>query len=731
MLNPAILRPPILDPFPRRRLLRPDGTGVRPGRALFVLLQVVIALALAAAACARAGVLQAGNLRERFAPPYVVGEKATDVPVWPIFKQNGPATDLIGYVFESIDLAPIPGFSGTPLNLLIAMNPEGEFLDVKVLSHHEPVFLDGLGEEPLFRFVSQYKGLSLKQNIKIGAHTRDMAQSTNVYIDGVAKATASVRIINQTMLSAALKIARAKLHYSASKEPELIAHVRPELFEPMDWNALLGSGLVAHRSLRGRDVEAAFTGTIAARHPMDAEPGPQEVFTDLYAAFVDIPSVGRNLFDEAALAALRARSHDDDHVLLLLSNGPYAFLGDDHVRGSVPDRLGLRQDNLPIELRDMDLELVPRGAPPFAMARVFRIIGASSLDLGQPVELDLRVTRSVGVVYPERIARDFALSIRVPERYLVPAADDQKGWQSIWRARAGEIAVLLLALLFLSVVLAKMPPLVTRFDLLRRFRPPFLLFTLGFIGWYAQAQLSIVNLVALLQASLVGRSWTFFLYDPLGTILWGYVIASLFVWGRGAFCGWLCPYGALQELVALAARLLRVPVIRMRRVWDARLKWLKYAILAAITAGACVSTALSDRLVEVEPFKTAITLLFVRSWPYAAYAAGLVLLGVFVNKFFCRYLCPLGAALALLGRMRRWDWIARRSQCGTPCQTCRHRCSYQAIDPGGRIQYDECFQCMDCVAIYRSDQECAPLLFEAKRHRTILLAQAGLAGEAR
>ena len=442
-----------------------------------------------------------------------------------------------------------------------------------------------------------------------------------------------------------------------------------------------------------------------------------------------------------------------DHLLLLLSNGPYGFLGEDAVRGAVPDRLALHQDGLPLEMRDMDLDVVPRGAPPFAMSKVFRIIGAAGLDIGQPIGLDLRVTRSVGVVYPERVSRDFTLKLDIPGRYVIASGDDQKGWRPIWRARAGEITVLLLALAGLALVLAgaslavpampaaagaplparpqpsaarlaaSLAPLVTRLRTLRIVRPLYLVFTLVFIGWYAQAQLSIVNLVALLDAARAGRSWAFFLFDPLSTLLWLFVLASLFVWGRGTFCGWLCPYGALQELAALAGRLARVPVIRLRSAWDARLKWLKYAVLAAIVLASLYSAALTDALVEVEPFKTAITLVFIRSWPFAAYAAALVVLGIFINKFFCRYLCPLGAALALAGRLRRWDWIGRRAECGTPCQTCRYRCSYQAIDSAGRVHYDECFQCMDCVAIFESDTECAPRLLAAKGRRTITIKE--------
>src|SRR5450631_128108 len=118
--------------------------GMRRGTALSLFLRSALALCLTWSCLARAGVLTDTDIRECFPAPYLVGEKATDIPVWPIFKQNGPASDLVGYVFESIDLAPLPGFSGTPLNLLIAMNPDGQFFDVRVLSQHEPVFLDGL-----------------------------------------------------------------------------------------------------------------------------------------------------------------------------------------------------------------------------------------------------------------------------------------------------------------------------------------------------------------------------------------------------------------------------------------------------------------------------------------------------------------------------------------------------------------------------------------------------------
>jgi polyferredoxin len=60
-------------------------------------------------------------------------------------------------------------------------------------------------------------------------------------------------------------------------------------------------------------------------------------------------------------------------------------------------------------------------------------------------------------------------------------------------------------------------------------------------------------------------------------------------------------------------------------------------------------------------------------------------------------------------------WIPRRAECGTPCQTCRHRCEYQAIATSGTVDYAECFQCLDCVAIHQDAKRCMPLIREHKR----------------
>jgi transcriptional regulator of nitric oxide reductase len=676
---------------------------------------------------ARAGVLTRSDLVKRFPAPLMVGDKQAELAVWPLFRQNRTATELVGYVFESIDLAPIPGFAGVPINLLVAIDPKGSFLEVAVLSQHEPVFLDGLGEAPLFAFVMQYKNLSLKQSINIDSKTKRLRapDAGHAYLDGVSKATASVRIINQSVLSAALKVARKKLGFAQGRDPDQMARIKPDLFETKSVAQLLDAGLIQHVRVTNRDVEQLFAGSPGAGLDPEALASPDKVFIDLYLAVASVPTVGRNLLTAPSWDKLHKRLEEGDHALLLMSSGRYSILADDFIRGSVPERLALKQDALPIDLRDLDIgmALAGGGALPTASVTVLRVISQAGLDPARPFDFTLPITRNKGIVYPERITRDIHFSVRVPEQFYLAAEGSNQSWPGIWNSRRVELLVLAAALALLAGALLRQRLTANgaRFDWFRR---AYLLFTIGFIGYYAQGQLSIVNITGVLQALLARRSLEFLMFDPMTVLLWGFTVLSLIILGRGTFCGWLCPFGALQEATGKFGQWLKLPQLRIRARTDARLKLIKYPMLGAILVSALVAPALTDRLVELEPFKTAITLNFVRSWPYVAYAVGLLLLSMFVYKFFCRYLCPFGAALALLGRFRILDWIPRRAECGTPCQTCRHRCDYQAITAAGAISYDECFQCMDCVVIYSSGEKCAPLMLEVKRARTIPIARA-------
>jgi NosR/NirI family nitrous oxide reductase transcriptional regulator len=200
------------------------------------------------------------------------------------------------------------------------------------------------------------------------------------------------------------------------------------------------------------------------------------------------------------------------------------------------------------------------------------------------------------------------------------------------------------------------------------------------------------------------------LLEPMILIIAAYTLVSLLLIGRGVFCGWLCPFGALQELLAQAARVLRLPQWTPSPALESRLRYGKYIAAAVLLVMAFVSTGAAESAAEIEPFKTAITAKFTRAWPYVAYALALLAIGLFTERAYCRFLCPLGGVLAALDRFHLLDRLRRRAECGSPCRLCEAACPVRAIEKSGKIVTAECFQCLDCQVEYFDDQRCPPLV---------------------
>ncbi|MBS1161681.1 MAG: nitrous oxide expression regulator, NosR [Proteobacteria bacterium] len=671
---------------------------------------------------ARAGELGKAEIARRFPPPVQVGDKLTTVPAWPLTSELTPDAGPLGYVFESIDLAPIPGFEGTPFNLLIAIDARGNFTAVEVLRQHEPVFLSGLGEGPLQAFVRQYEGHNLKQAISIsnpyGGRHQPTAGGGRVVLDGVTKATASIHVVNQTVLSAALAVARAQLDLAIPGRTAPAAQVRSELFAAKDFAALLQAGEIVHQRWSNAEIEALFAGSDGAALDAVGNADPAGEFIDLYLAYLNAPTLGRALLGDAAYGDLMRRLEPGQSAYWLAASGRQGLLEADFVRGTTPARLTLSQDGAPLEARDADLDFPPPpGAPPFNSLLILKTPAFAALDPGRGVNLKLEVVREKGQVYPTVFRQNLSLDYTPPAGYFIWPPTPLPEWLVAWQAHWPDLALIGVALAGLSVVLWRPRWLAMERRRLQIFRLGFLAFTLVFIGWHAQGQLSIVQLTGAVKTLRAGQGLGSFLFDPVSLLLIAFTLLSFFIWGRGTFCGWLCPFGALQEFVGLAARRLKIRKRHLPPRLEARLEQGRYALLGGLLLAALLAPHWAEKLVELEPFKTAITLGFDRSWPYLAWAIGLLLLNVFYSKFFCRFICPLGAAITLGGRLRRWDWLVRREECGQPCQTCHSRCEYGAIARDGRILYEHCFQCLDCVGIYHDAQRCAPLIFRARTGR--------------
>lgn len=643
-----------------------------------------------------------------------IDPKQDNPPVYPVYQLD----QLLGYAFESNDYSALQGFSGKPIRLLIGLDTYGTLSGIRVLEHHEPVFLHGLGEQALQRFIDQYRQTSITRPIVVGSRGTTGDGGSVHQFDGVSKATVSVLILNETVMISAMEVARQLLEGFAQGP---LAVARDDLFEPLGLEELLQRDYLQHWTITEEEVEAAlgqslygFTGLHDA-----------EVFSELWFAYLNAPSIGRNLLGEAGFTRLRGELRDNEQALLVVSRGRYHHVPDDFTPASAPARLVLVQNGHPIELHDMNVanELIPAlpGMDPDELsAHIFRIKPHAGFNPAAEATLQLNVTlqRNHLVSSATSVSVPLAVDLNLFElKEPPPPARPVPMWLRMWQERWWQVTLLLAALGLLTYVFVRQHELSRNTRRFHKLRAAFLVFTLVFIGLYAQGQLSVVNIFTLLLAIWEGFDIAVFLMDPVIFTLWTFTFITLFLWGRGLFCGWLCPFGALQEMLGWLATRLRIRQWKIHDSWHRRLQWTKYLILIGLVGLSFHSLIWAERLAEVEPFKTSITLFFVRSWPFVVYALILLGLGLFIHKFYCRYLCPLGAGLAILGRLRIFSWLKRIDACGKPCQHCHNRCEIDAIRRDGRIDYDECIQCLECIVILNNDDQCAASISARKREK--------------
>ncbi|MCD1587452.1 NosR/NirI family protein [Halomonas sp. IOP_14] len=627
---------------------------------------------------------------------------------WPVSRVLASDDELLGYAFESVDVAPIPAYSGKPVNVLVGIDLDGQIVQADVLSHSEPIMLVGIPESKLNSFADEHESAHVNDRLRVGDN-----------LDAISGATVTVIVVSDTIMRSARQVAaEQQLIAAPSQTPP--ARVREDVFAPANWDELTGDGTIRRLQLTHGEVDESFVGTPAEDYLRSPQPA-DKTFIELFYTYLNPPTAGRNLLGDTGYDQLMVELKDGEHAIAVMGLGDYSFKGSGYVRGGIFDRIELSQGSTRVSFHDRDHirlgDLALEGAPSLAERDIFIVREEAGFDPGQPWQLELLVRRSSGPLDTEfsRFSADYS----VPEAYIErpEALVEEPIWVQVWRDKAFQIAVLSAGLLVLTGIMLFQDVLARHPRVLNPLRLGFKIYTLVFIGWYSLAQLSVVNILTFTNSLISGFSWSSFLIDPMLFILWSFVAVSLLLWGRGVFCGWLCPFGALQDLVNQVARKLNVKQIEVPFGLHERLWAIKYIILLALFAVSLHSLGTAERYAEVEPFKTAITLRFQRDWAFVIYALGLVAISAFNHKFYCRYLCPLGAGLAIPSRLRLFDWLKRhRGSCGTPCQICANECEVAAIHPDGRINANECHYCLDCQVTYHDDQRCPPMVKRRTRY---------------
>jgi len=652
------------------------------------------------------------------------GAMRNDIPVAPILKGD----ETIGYAFITSDFVSTTGYSGKPIHMMVGIDLEGKLLTANLVEHHEPIVLIGIPESKIIAMTKGFKGLDIVAEAAAGGTGHD--------VDIISGATVTIMIIDDSVVRSSIKVARALglggLVSNSSAGPS--QEINMDKKDIYDWQTLAGDGSLRRLSISVSQINAAYEELGDERVKKYAEKGePNDVYIDMYAALVSAPSIGLSLLGEAEYNNLVDWLDEGEQAILLAANGLFSYKGSGYVRGGVFDRIHLIQGDVSVRFHDKSQKRMgdsaADGAPSFTEFDIFKIPSDVGFDPTKPWRIQLLTNRPVGAI--EKLFITYDLGYNLPPQYLTQLANANQNtntitdedalarsmlWKKIWRDKHVEIGILLAMLLVITGVFFFQVQATKNARVFYWFRMSFLAITLVFLGWMQNAQLSIVNLMALGASFREGFSWDAFLLDPMIFILWVSVAASLLFWGRGAYCGWLCPFGALQEITNQIARFFKVPQWTLPWGLHERLWPLKYMIFLALFGLSLASMGLAETYAEVEPFKTAIILKFARAWPFILFVTVILGIGLFIERFYCRYLCPLGAALAIPGRMRMFDWLKRYKECGSPCQICATDCFVQAIHPTGEINPNECLSCLNCQVLYQDDNRC-PVRIKKKKGR--------------
>ncbi len=164
------------------------------------------------------------------------------------------------------------------------------------------------------------------------------------------------------------------------------------------------------------------------------------------------------------------------------------------------------------------------------------------------------------------------------------------------------------------------------------------------------------------------------------------VLIPALIWGR-IFCGYICPFGAVQELLHFKKISQKIPYS-----WDRYLTKVKYILLGYLTVRVMITGQVI--LQDYIPFKALFTL---GGTPLSiGLTVAIGLLSTIIYRPFCRYLCPLGAFLGLLSRLRFFK-VKVNSNC-INCGLCQKVCQSRAITgKPPQVNSSECILCGDCL----------------------------------
>jgi NosR/NirI family nitrous oxide reductase transcriptional regulator len=267
-----------------------------------------------------------------------------------------------------------------------------------------------------------------------------------------------------------------------------------------------------------------------------------------------------------------------------------------------------------------------------------------------------------------------------------------EGWREILQPQALDLVLLVafLALALISFFRKSVPLKYVTF-----------VAAVGYLGFTKSSLVSVSDVFRLTDLSVpefkFSLAWYAFML---------FVVGSTVLWGR-VYCGRVCAFGALTQLMdPILPRKMRVEIpVRIEK----HANLIKYGVLAGVLVYYLVTKDVAGPIRYAEPF-----------WMFSLFGTTAMWIGlavllvatVFVRNLYCRFLCPVGAALGIISNLTVFR-IKRWSECKT-CKICERTCEWGAIR-GPKIVASECVRCDDCERLYMDQQKCPHWLILYKR----------------
>ncbi len=604
---------------------------------------------------------------------------------------------LVGYVLLSKDWTKKRvGYSGKHMETLIGFDIKGVITGLKLLFHSEPIVLIGLKEKNYQTFLKQYPDKNIKDSFSIGKE---------ISIDSITGATVTAVVHNAIILESAKKVASqiGLIKFAKGEKPNKIS----QKFRSLTWDDLLDSGAIKNIKVTSRELDIEG----------------EKNYIDLYFGVLTPPSVGRNILGKKFYDDIMSQLKKGESVLFIASKGKGSFKGSGFVRGGIFDRFSISQKERVFVFRDMDYKILTdsnimiKASPSFREGGLF-IVRNKNFDPSNSFEFNLILTYRDGI---EKKLKSFNTKYKMPDSLL----ENPKGsagifgdslWVQVWERNLVHIILFSAFLLVILLVMIFKDKLAKNKKTLDLVKYGILIISFVYVGLILKAQPTTTNMVILFnafkkEAFPIGS----FLMEPFIFLSFIFITLTLILWGRGVFCGYLCPYGAMLELLnKLYQKLPEKFRFELPEKIHGKLIYLKYIIFIIIVGVSFYSFILSEYFTEVEPFRTFVLKLN-REWYFVLYFMLITVGSMIVYRAFCRYLCPLGGALAIPSFIKWLPFIKlKRYKFCSSCKICTKTCEPLAIGSDGTIDSRECLYCLSCQVKYYDKHTCPVLIKETK-----------------